>query len=145
MTREEVTQAIVAARVERGVNWQVLAEAIDRPAVWPVARVSCPAGPYSRSMVDALPGPTGSPEGFADPAQENYRWLFASAAGVQVDGPPVAFPDQAAAENWLADHHGELADRGIDAVSLLDGERAVYGPMYLEPDAHGPGLADSAF
>ena len=27
---------------------------------------------------------------------------------------------------------------GIATVSLLDGERAVYGPMYLAPEAAGP-------
>jgi cyanate lyase len=34
MTRDEVTLAIVTARLERGITWQELAELTGRPAVW---------------------------------------------------------------------------------------------------------------
>jgi cyanate lyase len=34
MTRTELTELIVAARVAKGLTWQQLADAIDRPAVW---------------------------------------------------------------------------------------------------------------
>ncbi|GAA1821954.1 cyanase [Planosporangium flavigriseum] len=37
MTRDEVTQAVVAARLERGLTWQDLADAIGKPLVWTVA------------------------------------------------------------------------------------------------------------
>lgn len=37
MTRDEVTQQVVAARIARGISWQQLADAIDRPAVWTTA------------------------------------------------------------------------------------------------------------
>jgi cyanate lyase len=34
MTRTELTELIVAARVAKGLTWQQLADAIDRPVVW---------------------------------------------------------------------------------------------------------------
>jgi cyanate lyase len=37
MTREEVTRAVLAARLERGLSWQDLADAISKPVVWAVA------------------------------------------------------------------------------------------------------------
>lgn len=37
MTREELTEQIVAARLAKGLTWQQLADAIDRPVVWTTA------------------------------------------------------------------------------------------------------------
>lgn len=37
MTRDEVTAAILAARSAKGLTWQRLADAIDRPVVWTAA------------------------------------------------------------------------------------------------------------
>src|SRR4051794_32317650 len=37
MTRDEVTQAVVAARLARRLSWQDLADAIGKPVVWVVA------------------------------------------------------------------------------------------------------------
>ena len=37
MTRDEITQAIVAARFAAGISWQQLADAIDKPVVWATA------------------------------------------------------------------------------------------------------------
>lgn len=37
MTREEVTQQIVSARLAKGLTWQQLADAIDRPVTWTTA------------------------------------------------------------------------------------------------------------
>jgi cyanate lyase len=34
MTRDEITEQIVAARLDKGLTWQVLADAIERPVVW---------------------------------------------------------------------------------------------------------------
>src|SRR5579884_3235773 len=34
MTRNEVTEQIVLARLEKGLSWQELADAIGRPVVW---------------------------------------------------------------------------------------------------------------
>jgi cyanate lyase len=37
MTRDEITTAIIAARLAKGLTWQQLADAIDRPVVWTTA------------------------------------------------------------------------------------------------------------
>lgn len=34
MTRDEITRQIIAARLAKGLTWQQLADAIDRPVVW---------------------------------------------------------------------------------------------------------------
>jgi cyanate lyase len=34
MNRNEITEQIVVARLQRGLTWQELADAIDRPVVW---------------------------------------------------------------------------------------------------------------
>lgn len=53
-----------------------------------------------------------------------YRW--------DQDGSPT-FDDQAAAEAWLSANWQDLADAGVDEVTLLDGDEIVYGPMSLHP------------
>lgn len=46
-----------------------------------------------------------------------------------------AFPTQADAETWLGENWRELRHAGVFQVSLLDGERVVYGGMSLSgPD-----------
>ena|ERR1700758_543140 len=37
LTRHEVTEKIVIARLRKGLTWQQLADAIDRPVVWTTA------------------------------------------------------------------------------------------------------------
>ncbi|MET0451117.1 MAG: cyanase, partial [Mycobacterium sp.] len=37
MTRDEITQQIIAARLAKGLTWQQIADAIDRPVVWTTA------------------------------------------------------------------------------------------------------------
>jgi cyanate lyase len=34
MTRDEITEQIVVARLAKGLTWQQLADAVDRPVVW---------------------------------------------------------------------------------------------------------------
>ena len=43
------------------------------------------------------------------------------------------FPAQADAETWIGEVWPELHEAGVAAVTLLDGDREVYGPMSLEP------------
>jgi hypothetical protein len=57
-----------------------------------------------------------------------FRWTYSGASG-----PDETFADQPAAEDWLRETWSDLLDRGVDAVTLLDGDRAVYGPMSLHP------------
>ena len=37
MTRDEITEQVVAARVAKGLTWHALADAIGRPVVWTTA------------------------------------------------------------------------------------------------------------
>jgi cyanate lyase len=50
VTRDEVTAAIVAARLERGMSWQELADLIGKPAVWTTAAL---LGQHPLSAEDA--------------------------------------------------------------------------------------------
>lgn len=47
--------------------------------------------------------------------------------------PAEEFPTQADAETWIGESWRELLDGGVDQVTLLEGEREVYGPMGLHP------------
>jgi cyanate lyase len=57
-TREEITQQIIAARLARGLTWQELADAIDRPVVWTTAALlgQHPIPPEAGAVVAALLG-----------------------------------------------------------------------------------------
>ena len=37
MTRDEITEQIIAARLAKGLTWQHLADAVERPVVWTTA------------------------------------------------------------------------------------------------------------
>ena len=77
-----------------------------------------------------------------DPA--SWRWLCADEAGIVMSEPAVTFASQQEAEDWLRDQFEELSDDGVAAVTLMDGEHAVYGPMFLTPDGDGP-VAEAEF
>lgn len=58
-----------------------------------------------------------------------YHWTF---------DPPAwpdqsVFPSQAEAESWVGEVWPDLVAAGVDAVSLFEGDRLVYGPMSLHP------------
>ena len=69
----------------------------------------------------------------SEPLDLPWEWKYADEAGVGVPGPKMAFDSQQAAEAWLSENFAELADAGITAVNLFDGQRVVYGPMPLAP------------
>lgn len=81
------------------------------------------------------------PPTFRPPAPEerpwSWRYLDASGAEVALSGEAAAefagarFPSQADAESWIGETWAELADAGVVAVTLLDLDREVYGPMSL--------------
>lgn len=72
-----------------------------------------------------------------DTVTATWRWLYADQAGVVAAGPDVTFESQEDAEEWLRDNFDELAEQGVGTVTLVDGEHAVYGPMFLGPDGTG--------
>ncbi len=65
-----------------------------------------------------------------------WTWRYEDPSGatvVPLDSAPApeAFPNQADAESWIGEHWRELLEAGVAQVSLLEGERQVYGPMSL--------------
>jgi hypothetical protein len=63
----------------------------------------------------------------------SWTWRTESADGELVEADVPEFSAQGDAETWLGEHYRELADGGVDQVSLLDSARVVYGPMSLSP------------
>jgi len=76
--------------------------------------------------------PTFRPE---PPAARPWRWEYAAADGspVTVEGELAdqTFPSQADAESWVGEFWAELAELGVDSVTLYEADRRVYGPMSL--------------
>jgi hypothetical protein len=68
-------------------------------------------------------------------AERPWRWRLEDASGSETAVPEEyadqRFVSQADAESWVGEIWSELAGVGVAAVTLLDGERVVYGPMPL--------------
>ena len=66
-----------------------------------------------------------------------WTWRYERADGSPHLDSAVAvadgFPSQADAETWIGEVWQDLLGAGVDAVTLLEGERVVYGPMSLHP------------
>lgn len=64
-----------------------------------------------------------------------WRWRLENAAGdeVQITGElaGATFSSQADAESWVGEFWADLAEQGVDAVTLFEADRQVYGPMSL--------------
>lgn len=59
---------------------------------------------------------------------------FGAAMSVaDVLNPEQRFPSQSDAETWLGEMWPDLRAAEVDAVSLFEGDRRVYGPMSLHP------------
>ena len=68
---------------------------------------------------------------------QGWTWRYERADGEVLsfgsDSTPAGFPSQADAESWIGEHWRDLLDSGVDAVTLLEDGRTVYGPMSLHP------------
>ena len=64
-----------------------------------------------------------------------WGWRLEDASGAEVEVPAEyadkRFASQADAETWVGEIWTDLAGLGVDAVSLLEADRVVYGPMSL--------------
>jgi hypothetical protein len=64
-----------------------------------------------------------------------WVWRYENSSGDTVEpagAPPgESFPTQADAETWIGETWRELLDAGVDAVTLLEDGREIYGPMSL--------------
>ncbi len=67
----------------------------------------------------------------------SWHWRYEDAAGESVEAPHGAsstFPTQGDAESWIGETWRELLEAGVARVTLLEDDRAVYGPMSLSPE-----------
>jgi len=65
-----------------------------------------------------------------------FTWRYESGDGSEVarpDGDSDRFPSQADAESWVGEAWQDLLGDGVDQVTLMEGDRVVYGPMSLHP------------
>jgi hypothetical protein len=69
------------------------------------------------------------------PGDRPWWWRLENAAGaeVRVDDELAGqrFASQADAESWVGETWSDLAAEGVDAVTLFEHDRQVYGPMSL--------------
>ncbi len=69
------------------------------------------------------------------PAERPWYWRLEDASGAEVTVPADfagrRFASQADAESWVGEIWADLADLGVAAVSLMEADRVVYGPMSL--------------
>ena len=69
------------------------------------------------------------------PTERPWWWRLEDTAGVEVAVPSdlagQRFSSQADAESWVGETWAELAEQGVDQVTLFELERQVYGPMSL--------------
>lgn len=69
------------------------------------------------------------------PAERPWWWRLENKTGEEVSvGEDLAgerFASQADAESWVGEIWSDLAAEGVDAVTLFEDERQVYGPMSL--------------
>jgi hypothetical protein len=77
------------------------------------------------------------PSTFRQPsaAERPWWWRLEDASGAEVTVPDELagqrFASQADAESWVGEIWAELAEHGVDAVTLFEHDREVYGPMSL--------------
>jgi hypothetical protein len=65
-----------------------------------------------------------------------WRWRYEGSDGSVVPaehGTDESFPAQSDAETWLGEVWRDLLADGVEQVTLLEGDREVYGPMGLRP------------
>lgn len=79
----------------------------------------------------------GQPPTFRQPtpSERPWVWRLENSAGAEVEvGDELAdqrFANQADAESWVGETWSDLAAEGVDAVTLFENDRQVYGPMSL--------------
>lgn len=63
----------------------------------------------------------------------SFIWICHALDGTDVNiaEARTEFPTQADAEAWMGESWSTLVASGADSVSLLEGDRLVYGPMGL--------------
>lgn len=69
------------------------------------------------------------------PPERPWWWRLENAAGIEVDLAGELggerFASQSDAESWVGEIWSDLVAEGVDAVTLFEHDRLVYGPMSL--------------
>ena len=69
-------------------------------------------------------------------ADRPWSWRLEDADGAEVSVPEEfadqRFASQGDAESWVGEVWSELAEHGVEAVTLFEHDREVYGPMSLK-------------
>ena len=69
------------------------------------------------------------------PTERPWWWRLEDGTGREVavadDLADQRFASQADAESWVGETWSDLAAEGVDAVTLFEHDRQVYGPMSL--------------
>lgn len=60
-----------------------------------------------------------------------WWWKCLSGSGEEIERETESFPTRGDAESWLGEAWADLAGAGVESVTLLEGDREVYGPMSL--------------
>jgi hypothetical protein len=68
----------------------------------------------------------------------SWTWIYQNADGTPSTTLPTcatldSFPTREAAEAYIGDTFQELLDGGVEAVTLYEDEKEVFGPMLLSP------------
>jgi hypothetical protein len=79
-----------------------------------------------------------APPIFKQPGATDRGWWWQllgedgrEASGVPDEYTGQRFASQGDAESWVGEIWAELAEHGVDAVTLCENDRQVYGPMSL--------------
>ncbi len=68
-----------------------------------------------------------------------WTWQYHAPQGTpapqETSQPANGFPAQADAETWVGEVWRSLLAEGVEAVSLYEDDRLVYGPMSLRPSS----------
>ena len=77
------------------------------------------------------------PSTFRTPTTERpWLWRLEDDGGSEVTVPDEysdqRFTSQGDAESWVGEVWAELAEHGVEAVTLFEHDREVYGPMSLK-------------
>lgn len=69
-------------------------------------------------------------------SESPWHWRLEDSAGNEVANAEAAgqrFPSQSDAESWVGEVWEDLLEDGVEAVTLFEAEREIYGPMGLRP------------
>ncbi|MBA3800449.1 MAG: hypothetical protein H0X18_15415 [Geodermatophilaceae bacterium] len=65
----------------------------------------------------------------------SWSWRYEDESGAILDSPgSEVFESRSDAESWLGENFADLADIGVGAVTLLEGDIKIYGPMSLSAE-----------